>query len=580
MAMLLTRLHKFIVTPKAKSSRSQLIFWFSLSLTFSAIYSYMGLRKAFSSEYVVQDDARQHVFWMARFLDPQLFPNDLIADYFQSVAPTGYTSVYKLAAIVGIDPLLFNKLLPPVLGLAIAGYCFCLCLEIFPLPAAGFIATLTFNQNMGFKDDVISGTPRAFAYPLLLAFLYYLLRGKLFPTLGTIALLGLFYPQLTLLCAVLLILRLFTWKNWQLRLSKHKSDYIFCLAGLTVAFFVLLPFALSTFEFGPTITVAEAKLLPEFWPKGRSKFFDENIWDFFLFGGRSGMLPKTLFTPVTLCAGLFLPLILVKRDRFPLTSQLTSSIQLLPQLIVASIALFCTAHLLLFKLHLPSRYTGHSFRVVIAIATAISFILILDFILNWVQGKLLFTQLVASIAVAIIIISLLGYSSFVKNFPKTSYKLGKFPELYHFLQQQPHNTLVASVAEEVNNLPSFSRRSILVGREYAIPYHLGYYYQFRQRMLDLVRAQYSPELTEVKEFIEKYNITLILLESGALTPNYLIKERWIRELQTAKEALDNMKKGKVPILTSFLESCQAFETQGLIVIQADCIVEISKRQPS
>lgn len=62
-------------------------FWFSLSLTFSAIYSILGLREAFSSEYVVQDDARQHVFWMLRFLDPELFPQDLIANYFQSVAP-------------------------------------------------------------------------------------------------------------------------------------------------------------------------------------------------------------------------------------------------------------------------------------------------------------------------------------------------------------------------------------------------------------------------------------------------------------------------------------------------------------
>jgi len=53
---------------------------------------------------MVQDDARQHVFWMQRFLDPALFPRDLIADYFQSVAPAGYTAIYQMMAGVGINP--------------------------------------------------------------------------------------------------------------------------------------------------------------------------------------------------------------------------------------------------------------------------------------------------------------------------------------------------------------------------------------------------------------------------------------------------------------------------------------------
>ncbi|MGJ3254530.1 MAG: hypothetical protein ACFE0J_25860, partial [Elainellaceae cyanobacterium] len=71
------------------STRTALVFWFCLSLTFAAIYSLLALQQAFSADYVVQDDARQHVFWMQRFLNPDLFPDDLIADYFQSVAPAG-----------------------------------------------------------------------------------------------------------------------------------------------------------------------------------------------------------------------------------------------------------------------------------------------------------------------------------------------------------------------------------------------------------------------------------------------------------------------------------------------------------
>ena len=75
-----------------------------ISLLSALLYSAIDLQVAFAGDWVVQDDARQHVFWMARYVDPELFPNDLIADYFQSVAPWGYTSLYKLGIAIGIDP--------------------------------------------------------------------------------------------------------------------------------------------------------------------------------------------------------------------------------------------------------------------------------------------------------------------------------------------------------------------------------------------------------------------------------------------------------------------------------------------
>ncbi|MEB3885120.1 hypothetical protein [Lyngbya sp. CCY1209] len=69
------------------STPHTLLLWLGLSLVFATIYGGLAIAEAFSQDYVIQDDARQHVFWMRRFLDPDLFPNDAIADYFQSVAP-------------------------------------------------------------------------------------------------------------------------------------------------------------------------------------------------------------------------------------------------------------------------------------------------------------------------------------------------------------------------------------------------------------------------------------------------------------------------------------------------------------
>jgi hypothetical protein len=64
-------------------------FWFWFSLFVVAVYGYFGLQFAFRGNYAIDSDARQHVFWMQRFLDPELFPNDWIADYHEFVAPAG-----------------------------------------------------------------------------------------------------------------------------------------------------------------------------------------------------------------------------------------------------------------------------------------------------------------------------------------------------------------------------------------------------------------------------------------------------------------------------------------------------------
>src|SRR4051812_46546763 len=98
--------------------------WFAGSMFYAIVCATLALRQAFSSEYVLADDVRQHVFWMFRFVDPGLFPNDPIADYFQSVAPPGFSALYRLLAACGIDPLLASKLIPFALGLLTAAYFF------------------------------------------------------------------------------------------------------------------------------------------------------------------------------------------------------------------------------------------------------------------------------------------------------------------------------------------------------------------------------------------------------------------------------------------------------------------------
>ena len=109
-----------------RTDRSGTVLWLGLSLLAAAYGGGVALGEAFAGPDVIQDDARQHVVWALRFLDPALFPNDPIADYFRTLAPAGYASVYRAAAAFGVDPILLSKVLPIALGLVLAGYGFAL----------------------------------------------------------------------------------------------------------------------------------------------------------------------------------------------------------------------------------------------------------------------------------------------------------------------------------------------------------------------------------------------------------------------------------------------------------------------
>jgi hypothetical protein len=559
----------------AKPVRSHTIFWFCLSLTIAVVYGLLALQQAFGSEYVVQDDARQHIFWMRRFLDPELFPNNLIADYFQSVAPAGYTGFYWVFAKLGIDPMGLAKLVPIGLGLIAAAYGFAVSLQLLPVPFTAFLSSLMIQQVLWTHDDIASATPRAFMPAIFLAFLYYLLRRQLWPCLLTIVLEGLFYPQYVFVFAGLILLQPVRWQNGRLGLSADHKEYGFCAAALAVAVLVMLPYALFNSSYGPTITAAEARNLPEFNRRGRSQFFNDDPLAFWLYGERSGLFPN--FRPGTLAIGFLLPLLLAFRRYFPLTQHLTKHLRILLQITIVALGLFFIAHAVLFKLHLPSRYAAYTLRYVLAFATAISVSLMLDASLQWMrqtfqQGRSGWQRALVWGVAYVFTLALLIYPSTIPDFPKTNYQVGKAAGLYEFLSEQPKDIVVAGLLKEINDLPSFTNRSVLVGREFAIPYHVGYANQFRQQISDLVRAQYSLDRAELANFTQTYGVDFWLINRQIFNAEDL-EDSWIKQYPDAHQAaLQNLEQGR-PVLRRSIQRCTVFEERSLLVLDAQCVIQ-------
>ena len=569
------KIAKFLLATETKLYTRRSLFWLSLALFFTVIYALLALNQAFSSEYVFQDDARQHIFWMSRFIDPELFNNDLIADYYQSVSPWGVKTLYHGVATLGIEPHLCHKFLPGILGIIITLFCFAVSLELLPIPFGAFVTALLFSQNVWAEKGTISGTAKDFVYPLFFIFLYFWLKRSLLGVCLTLLLAALFYPPMVLIFAGALFVQLWQFKGFMPHLSSDKQVYFFSGVGLLVAFMLLLPYALASSAYGPTVTLEQARNIPQFASGGRTAFFNDNLWEYWISGRRTGLRLYEALVPDLAITGLFFPLLFRFPRRFTLLTKISPKISYLRDLLIASFGWFAIAHIVLFKLYLPSRYIARSLRVTIIIAAGMTLIVLLEAVLRWAmnQSDHQPKSLIGLSATALLMVLLIGYPMSQKTFLDTGYVTGTHPELYQFVQKQPKDTLIASLTEEADNLGSFSNRSVLSSREHAIPYHMGYFVPLRQRIFNLIEAQYSPDLKIAKDFIQRYGVDLWLIDKSSFEVDYLADSRWLRDQQPmTQKAIKQLEQETVPAIALLQDTCTVFQDGQYRILESKCIL--------
>lgn len=564
----INQLERAITLPVVKQPKSHMTFWFVLSLVVSLTYSWVVVQHAFSNPYVTQDDARQHVFWMRRFLDPTLFPNDFLTDYFQSVAPVGYSSVYRFFTLFGLDPMVTNRLLPMVLALIATAYGFWVALQFLPIPLMGFLSCVLMNQYFWMHDDIASGTARGFMFPLMLAFLYYVLRRdednfvwrSLIPCLVVIVLEGLFYPQYVFVFAGILLLLPIQLRAGRLQLSQDQRDYWMAGAGLAAAFLIMLPLALRDHPFGPVMTGAEARKLWEFRPTGRNAFFYDHKPIFFWFSARRSGLLATIYPPLKLFGFLF-PFLFAFPQRFPLIRKVTPKTTILLRWLLAALTLFFVAHAVLFKLYLPSRYSSYSLHLILVFTASMTLLILLDAglgLLRQVSDRPPAVKTPISIGVILptllVLYTLVAYPLISDPLPHTEYRVAQYPEIYRVLAAQPKDTLVASLLEEADFIPTFARRSVYVSRELALPYHVGYRDRFRQRAEALIRAHYTPELAALQNFIRETGVDFWLVAPGQFN-DHSVQHEWFQQYPAAIADARRFLRRGVPALAKQMDRC-------------------------
>ena len=559
--------------------------WFCLTLAHATLVAVLMWATMTEGPYHIPDDARQHVFWMQRFADPTLFSQDWIADYFESIAPVGFVALYRTAFWLGLEPLTFNTILPSILVMLTAITLFLTCLELCALPAVGFAATVLLSQVIEYTASVASGTPKAFVFLLTVLFWYGWLRRSRWLTWLSVILQGLFYPPTVLISAGVLGLGLIDrqpgGRGHSCR-DRHRWQLIG--GGLAIATAIVLQYGLSSSEFGPTVTLAQAFEMREFYAGGRAAFFRADIVDYLLYG-RSGLQLQSAFTPLTNLLALGFPILLCFPQRFPLVSAIRPQIGLLWRVLVTSLFWFFTAHRILFVLHLPNRYVGRYFILVCVVLAALSLVILIDGLLQASEQALnglstatksprsLIAAIAASSLALGLAITLVLYPLTYSGYPTTSLARGQRYELYEYLNSQPKHMLLASLSNEAGNIPSFTGRSVLVSAEVAIPYHQGYYAELEQRTRDLITAQFTTDPKVLQDFIRQYGVTHWLLDPFAYNPDFWAGNRWVQQYQPeGEQSVLKLRYGNTPVLAALGDRCTLFNQDDYRVLDAQCLL--------
>lgn len=568
----LNQLRQFLGAAEGERTAAELRPWFAFVMLYAVCCAALALRQVFASEYALADDAREHVFWMFRFIDPRLFPHDTMADYFQSLAPSGYASLYWSLSHIGIDPLLASKLLPALLSLVAVGYFFALAARVFRSPAVATLAAILFCQCLWSNSDLSSATPRAFFYPLFVAFLFYDTRGSMPGILLTVGLEGLFFPPAALLSLGVLGLDCLDWgRRFRITPMKVMRPYLVLAAASGLIFACLWPYLHSVGTFGPLVTYAAAREMPEFSPVGRVPFFFPSFWGYWVSGNGGIHSPPT--RPPWFVAAFLWPVLRRFPEHFPLLKSVPRGARPLSQMAGAALLLFLAAHLLLFQLYLPNRYTQPTTRVLMTLAAGGVLLALVDGALRWAGTRSdaqRFGSTVAAVGFSAVLLGgLLAFPLLLPKFPTASYIKGTDADLYRFFARQPLSIRIASLSDEANNLPTFCRRSITVGAECAVPFHPAYYLPLRERGLQLARAQYSPDLGVVQACVRDQQIDFWLLDRKAFSRKYSSKSRLLRQLSmSVPHEILGVVEGVRPFLEQPPPGSVVFQDAKFVVLDA------------
>ncbi|NIJ16995.1 hypothetical protein [Sphingobium vermicomposti] len=478
-----------------------------------------------SGPWTMADDARQFLAWGARIGNPSAMPHDLLADYWQQAAPPLYRALLYGANALGIGPVGIASLLAfPLIGASalltwrLAG-CFALDRSRKLFAAICVMAAILHN------DSIFSGTPRAFASPLILMMMLGMATRRHGLTLAGLLLSSLIYPAPAITCLGIFALHLMDWRwPWTLR---WRSVAMLALAGVTVVASGLF-FKAGLADWGPTLLLQEARNVPSLATfDGRSSIVGRSGDVAWLCSARIGFLPAIVNCqgngdPRLILNALLsvLPIIalwITGRRRHDQNPNAATAWPLLPYSLISSLICYSLAALVAFTFHLPARYS----QPVLLVMGSLAFGLLTGGWWSRGMDRLARSRPMARMAI-ITIAALIGIAAFAT--PKMRLVRPASSDLVALIASTPHGTRVAGIDDDLAIIPARTGRTVLATPEHDIPYHRRYH-RDHQALLRSSMAMGELQQPVLTAEVRRQNIDLLIfdrhfLESGVLPASY------------------------------------------------------------
>jgi hypothetical protein len=321
---------------------------------------------------------------------------------------------------------------------------------------------------------------------------------------------------------------------------------------------------------GAQVTLAEARHMAEFYPGGRSVFFHPSLL-VYLLSGRSGIgLPQ--LSGFVILIGIMGSVVGWRHFRMPPVAI---------SLVWTSMVLFGLAHVLLFRLYLPSRYTFYTFSlasVLIISANARPFWQACRARRYVPDGMPLSKAWRSAVIVGLLVAYAVVQSAVVvKNDPRLVVLDRQDRDMLAFLHTLPKEVLIAGHPHDMDNVPIMALRKVLANAETAFPYYMGHYTVAKAKTMAALQAYYATSWQTVRAFIERYHIDALVVRKTHFSPAGLQQKIFFEPFESQLRA--GFSATRQFVLAAPPKSLTCFENERYLVLCVSPLVHADLTWP-
>lgn len=503
------------------------------------------------NENVVQDDFRQSMFWVWRFWDPSLFPDDFIANVYSGSfdrLPLLWM-IYAIAPFLTKSLIFYTKFAAIILAALTSVFGFLFFDKLSSNKILSLAFTAAFATMLWCTDHLSVVHARSFVWIFIFAVSYFKLSGKdQFASITTLS--SLFIsPIAFLICfAIEGFDLLLNYRKELFDLQSSKLRWLLINATMVILIHKVIPWNNPNLPFADSeiYTVAELKLLPEFLPGGRHPIFGSSLWDGSWWNNEHwglgiGFLP--ISNIIFWALGLIFMVLFLYRARYKVTELLTS----IPAcLLYASLALYIAAQVLFPLLYMPSRFLGIPLLIIALVIIFLTAEVLLQDLVNTFAGKALTESAKASFLSILIIVATIGFWFYFTR-PQRQYTryVTMNDQTAKIYKKLPQDALIAAhpLLPDINMASVIAKRSVFMSYEHTTSsFNKQVLAEVRRRNIESFKMLYAQSADELKELMDENKVTHIVAHIGFYSPQYLSNPKYIEPYNSSlKELLQGKK---------------------------------------